>query len=153
MITLHQERFEAWLFNQPAERIINALEGPCCFLASFLKETTRHHNACCVGWMDWVVNDKRVCTPRLLPEWARKLINPADIARLGDAIGRTSCGAMQQHYRELFLSCEPVTVVEVVDHRPSTRKVKHESSDTTGCIGSTSDQPGALRSLVVQSTT
>lgn len=80
MITLNQEQCEAWLFNQPDDRIIEASDGRECVLCSFVRETTNLKDAQFIGWNKWAPNyfesffDQEKILP--LPAWATRFIDP-----------------------------------------------------------------------------
>ena len=99
---LHRERFEAWLFAQPRERVIEAGNGECCFLCSFVKETTNLRKAFFYGWSQWQTHP--VIEPVLLPEWATRLVDPVWCANNSTSRSRLeiTVGQMQDRYAELF---------------------------------------------------
>jgi hypothetical protein len=96
---INQERFEAWLFSQPLDRVIEAANTDKCFLCSFLKETanvkTTH-----MTYETWHVDGRAGC----LPSWATKLINPKTLNEWGTMfdLRPISVGSMQELYLELF---------------------------------------------------
>lgn len=92
------ERFEAWLFSQPPERVIEARSTDSCFLCSFVKETTNLSPV--FYWAQWSPQP----TKRLeIPEWAMKLID-LKWTRTVSIGGRdsTTVAVMQRRYIELF---------------------------------------------------
>lgn len=90
---LEQERFEAWLFAQPPERVIESASYNSCFLCSFLKETAQ-----CVkpsfGWFNWSTERDPFLT-WYIPIWATHLVNNG-LPRI------MTCAQMQTRYIALF---------------------------------------------------
>jgi hypothetical protein len=121
MIELHQEHFEAWLFSQPPDRVIEAGDCRDCFLCSFLKETTAIKRV----YMDYhSYNIEAQPTP--LPSWATRLINQDWLySRSRSRVSNhpITVAEMQRRYREVFPgSFEPI------NQKPST---KNQTTNTT----------------------
>lgn len=97
---LNQERFEAWLFSQPPERVIESTNPNDCFLCSFLKETTNIHPT--VSWETWTdVPNARKIEKYDLPKWSKELINTGDFfSQFPDR--RITVEQMQERYISLF---------------------------------------------------
>jgi hypothetical protein len=87
---LQRERFEAWLFSQDRDRVIDSADNASCFLCSFLKETTRVRHLY-FGWGSWSANNSMSD----LPSWAMKLIDPGWCGAAGADI---TVGQMQDRY-------------------------------------------------------
>lgn len=97
-MTLNQEHFEAWLFNQPGDRIIEAGYGNRCVLCSFARETGGMPTAYFDGWDEW---SPELRGPKLLlPDWARLLPShhPTNAAALPETFpGQTIPTRTQTH--------------------------------------------------------
>jgi hypothetical protein len=101
---INQERFEAWLFSQPADRVIEAGNTCKCFICSFLKETT-NVAAPWVLWERWAADyEADYNDTKSLPKWARKLIDNGWLMEVSESRENyaITCGQMQARYRELF---------------------------------------------------
>lgn len=98
---LHQERFKAWLFSQPMDRVIDASDSFDCFLCNFIKDTTSISDPV-VGYLNWI--DGWSSHNRPIPEWAITLISHH--MRIDSY--EFTCGQMQDRYRQLF----PESVIE-----------------------------------------
>jgi hypothetical protein len=102
MTELNQEAFEAWLFNQPRDQVVNPTHGADCVLCRFIKFDNRDWaNDLYVGWHVFIKGRNT----QILPEWAVKLIDPdSNIRELNNM------GQIQDRYEQLF---GPVTVEKV----------------------------------------
>lgn len=103
MKEINRERFEAWLFSQPREIIIESSNGNRCFLCLFIKETT-NQIPYMSGWRHWYPSEvAQQRSERLeLPNWVTRLIDREWIMPKSDNTGLITVGQMQDRYRLLF---------------------------------------------------
>lgn len=115
MNEINREHFEAWLFSQPLERVIEAGDGTRCVLCSFIKETTNFSRAFFAGWDKWEPEQNNAALD--LPSWAKKLIDRNWLKLVADFDqGKYSVtiASMQRRYLELF----PESVEETQQSQP-----------------------------------
>lgn len=120
---LNQEQFEAWLFSQPKDRVIESAHGGRCVLCSFVKETTPHQRPW-FTWTDWIPDTS---VPNFvgrfepIPVWARTLIDPEWLRHcsIDPLILGVTVGQMQARYRELFPDRIPEPQLAPLDCDPA----------------------------------
>ena len=97
---LERERFEAWIFSQPPERVIESGDSERCFLCSFLKETTNEIPR--MTFVTWGLVGRTLVMP--LPDWAKALVdyNWCKAISPYGVLQPITVAQMQQRYIELF---------------------------------------------------
>lgn len=105
---IEQERFEAWLFAQPLDRVIEAANPKGCFLCSFLKETTNINDPA-FSWYGWSPSGDFVTDAVKLPQWAAALTSPWEVIE----ISKQNWGGIRLHERIKNWNLGPITVAQM----------------------------------------
>lgn len=123
MQEISKERFEAWLFAQPLDRVINATNCHHCFLGCFVQETTKHYPTI-YGKTYRLCSEQENAIP--LPDWFLQLL-PTEITYKRNSM---TCKELQARYITLFGPVFPdATTGDFVAGGP-TLATNHESQPT-----------------------
>lgn len=118
MKEINREHFEAWLFNQPKDKVIEAGFGDRCVFCSFIKETTSNSRAFFSGWDKWTT--ARHTEPYTeLPAWSQQLVNKKWLtSQCNNTFSyAVTVEKIQQRYLELFPDTEREQFVPVVEEQ------------------------------------
>jgi hypothetical protein len=103
---INRETFEAWLFSQPDDRVIEASNGTKSFFCSFVRETTKYKGFM-FGWEAAHLNSFLGPTV-VLPSWLKLLLSRENLYRVKGCSGLReeklflTCGELKQSYITLF---------------------------------------------------
>jgi hypothetical protein len=98
-MNIEKEHFEAWLYSQPKDMLVDLADGNNCLLCRFVRDTT---GLPIRALWDVFVTPTGMVRPysfyNRIPEWFRAMINPA-MSMLGSV---QSMGELQDVFRKVF---------------------------------------------------
>jgi hypothetical protein len=123
---INRERFEAWLFSQPDERMFDYMDvNGGCAVCAFIRETTQHKEAC--GGVTNVWLSRSNCLDEVnsyhIPNWLRSTKNGVLTAYI--RTDQLFVHQMKRRYIELFGDPLAETVPQ-----PSTTEALHDRHRT-----------------------